>query len=156
VFVNDHLFGGPVSVTANSTVDIGVLPLGAGLSTIRLYAVHAANDPSGSQAWAPLQLTLHAAGTVGASASFLRQDTATQGNWKGVYGADGYAMAYASPEVAAPSYASVAVTGAEWFWGNPGGDPRALQLPGASGGRVAATWYSSGTFTFDVNLTDGQ
>src|SRR5262249_530476 len=33
-------------------------------------------------------------------------------------------------------------------------DARALQVPGD--GRVAATWYSTTSYTVDVNLTDGQ
>src|ERR1700686_520964 len=34
-------------------------------------------------------------------------------------------------------------------------DPRALQT-GSGAGRIASTWYGSGTFSFDVNLTDGN
>jgi hypothetical protein len=35
----------------------------------------------------------------------------------------------------------------------PNTDPRALQR-GVATGRIAACWYSSGSFSVDVNLTD--
>jgi len=42
-------------------------------------------------------------------------------------------------------------------WSNKTIDPRALQRPGTGSSRIAASWYStSGHFTVDINLTDGQ
>jgi hypothetical protein len=42
-----------------------------------------------------------------------------------------------------------------YTWASSTTDPRALQT-GTGTSRIASTWYLSGTFTFDVNLTDGN
>ncbi|MDQ3650902.1 MAG: hypothetical protein M3458_11645, partial [Acidobacteriota bacterium] len=42
-----------------------------------------------------------------------------------------------------------------WTWTASTGDARALQKA-AVNDRIAATWYSSTSFTIDVNLTDGR
>jgi len=42
-----------------------------------------------------------------------------------------------------------------YTWAPSTTDPRALQT-GSGADRIAATWYRSGTFSFDVNLTDGN
>jgi serine protease len=90
----------------------------------------------------------------GGSASFVGADSATQGSWQGVYGADGYNVIGAS--TAYPAYATVAASGQSSFtWAPSTTDPRALQQPG-SASRIAACWYASGSFTVDLNLTDGQ
>ena len=48
VFLNDKQVGGIINVSASSTIDLGNLPLPAGLNTISIYVVHGANDPSQS------------------------------------------------------------------------------------------------------------
>jgi len=93
-------------------------------------------------------------GGTKATASFIAADTATQGNWHGVYGADGYSVANESQSI--PSYASLAVKNQlNYTWASSTVDPRALQT-GNGSGRIAATWYGNSTFSFDVNLTDGN
>jgi len=42
-----------------------------------------------------------------------------------------------------------------YTWASSTVDPRALQT-GNGSGRIAATWYGNSTFSFDVNLTDGN
>ena len=87
-----------------------------------------------------------------ASASFVRADIATQGNWQGAYGSDGYSIANSAPSI--PSYAVLSVQNqSSWTWAAATSDARALQT---STGRIAATWYSAPSFTFDVNFTDGN
>ena len=55
-----------------------------------------------------------------------------------------------------PSYATVTPTGeGTTVWTSSTTDPRALENPGGSG-RIAATWYSSTSFSINVDLTDGQ
>ena len=91
-----------------------------------------------------------------ASATFVTADTNTQGNWIGAYGGDGYDLANSSP---APtngtlSYGSYALQSqAEWTYARSTSDKRALETD-TQGDRVAATWYSTGSFSFDVNFTD--
>jgi hypothetical protein len=87
--------------------------------------------------------------------AFVKLDTVTQGSWINVYGVDGYDFLGATTE-SVPSYAQVAVNGATTFtWSGATTDPRALQQPGGTG-RVAATWYAANSFSFDVNITDGN
>jgi hypothetical protein len=89
-----------------------------------------------------------------ATATAIGRDATTQGNWIGVYGAQGYAVANSGSSY--PSYAAVNWNGtpsATWS-ANPS-DPRALRKVGGSG-RIAAGWYASSSFTVNVNLLDGQ
>jgi Right handed beta helix region len=90
----------------------------------------------------------------GASAAFIRTDASTHGTWAGAYGADGAGIAGATNSY--PAYAQVAMGSASsWTWSYSTTDTRALQRPGP-GDRVAACWYSGGSFTIDINLTDGK
>ncbi len=67
---------------------------------------------------------------------------------------NGYDLIESPPNI--PSYALLNVNGAFIFtWGGSTSDARALEVPG-SGNRLAATWwYAGGSFSFDLNLTDG-
>ena len=92
--------------------------------------------------------------TITSSASFVSTDTGTQGNWHAVYGADGYSVASDSQSV--PGYVSFAIQNqANWTWAASTADARGLQT-GNGLGRLAAAWYNSPTFSFDVNITDGN
>ena len=87
--------------------------------------------------------------------SFITADSKTQGNWQGVYGADGYALANFTTQKT-PAYATFAVQNEQnWTWASNTSDPRGLEMPGASG-RIAAAWYQTSIFDFDVNVTDGN
>jgi hypothetical protein len=91
---------------------------------------------------------------LAATASFAGLDTTTRGNWHGVYGSDGYSVANDAQSI--PSYASFAVQNQQsWTWATGTVDPRALQTCDGSS-KLAATWYNSSKFNFDVNLTDGH
>src|SRR6266446_2704155 len=80
-----------------------------------------------------------------AAATFVAADTSTQGNWRGVYGADGYSVANDSQSI--PGYASLAVQDQlNYTWASTT-DARALQT-GSGTGRIAATWYGNSTFSF--------
>ena len=99
------------------------------------------------------------AGTA-AQATFVRTDTATQGNWKGVYGAGGYAIPNASPNQV-PSYAAFTPQNqANWTWASYATAVQDLQVPGSSPSttKQATCWYSGygDSFDFDVNVTDGN
>ena len=91
----------------------------------------------------------------GNQAAFAGIDTATQGNWEGVYGGDGYSIATGTPSL--PSYLNnFTVTGAGTYqWVTITTDPRAPQA-GVGTGRIAATWFSNTSFSYDVNITDGN
>ena len=97
---------------------------------------------------------------AGQTLQFLGVDSSTEGTWESVYGADGYNVISATTQYQSyPSYATVTPTGqTEYTWGTGLSDPRGLQEPGVSSpnNRIAAAWYSSTSFTIDLNLTDGN
>jgi len=150
-------FNGTVSFTASG------LPAGAtaSFSSTTLTVTTAASTPTGSY---PLTITAtsdslsHSTSvtlvvTVPAAATFVKTDDVTQGTWKSVYGANGYAIA--NNATSYPAYAQVTMSGqASYTWAGSTTDVRALQKAAASD-RIASAWYSGANFTLDVNLTDG-
>ena len=91
---------------------------------------------------------------VSTTATFVEQDTTTQGTWMGTYGSQGYEVIKGSTSL--PGYATVTPSGqSTWTWAGSTTDARALQTSGGAS-RIAACWYSALSFTVDVNLTDGQ
>jgi hypothetical protein len=97
-------------------------------------------------------LTVSPAST--ATASFVGTDTTTQGAWQAKYGATGYSIANTTYQVL-PSYATFTPTGTPYTWSSGSTDPRALAIPGGSEG-VASCWYNAASFSFNVNITDGN
>lgn len=92
--------------------------------------------------------------STAASASFAGSDTATRGNWKGTYGASGYSIIQDAQNL--PSWTSLEPAGkSDWIWRSSLSDPAALQKVN-SADRLAACWYNPASFTFDLNLSDGQ
>ena len=90
-----------------------------------------------------------------ASAAFVKTDTTTQGNWKGVYGIDGYGLA--NDGVSQPAYGSFSTTAWTYSWAPSTSDVRGLQKAGAgSTDRIAAQWGASSSCDMDCNLTDGN
>lgn len=74
-----------------------------------------------------------------------------QGNWAGLYGADGYWFANSTKQL--PAYAVVSTSGnSTWTWAPNTTDFRGL-LNGSN--RIAACWYGQ-SYSFDVNFTDGK
>ncbi len=107
-----------------------------------------------------LFLSLIAARTAAASAqaTFVRTDTKTQGNWKGVYGADGYVIPDENTNKV-PGYVVLTPENeADWIWTNNGTEVRDPQVPGTSAARQASCWYtsSSNSYDLDVNISDGN
>ena len=93
-----------------------------------------------------------AGAVVGPLVTFSGVDTATQGNWKSKYGADGYTVIDDSAK--SPTYATIAPSlAADYVWSNSTTDVRALQK-GSSTDRIASTWYSPSVFYVDLNITD--
>ncbi|WP_165071831.1 fibronectin type III domain-containing protein [Paludisphaera rhizosphaerae] len=112
-----------------------------------------------STGWAPSasgigSVQVYSASSLeGTSASFVRTDATTQGDWLGVYGGDGYKLA--GDDTDDPDYATVSIDdGVEHTWDpNPGSSTtRALQRADGSG-RVAATWFNTSEFAVVVDVT---
>jgi hypothetical protein len=90
---------------------------------------------------------------TGGTATFVKTDTTTQGNWQQAYGTKGYDIVGASSSL--PSYATVSPSGQHTYvWSKKTTNVSALTNP--AGGRIAAAWYSPSSFNVNVNLTDGQ
>ncbi|HEX6897484.1 MAG TPA: discoidin domain-containing protein, partial [Bryobacteraceae bacterium] len=99
------------------------------------------------------------------SALFLKQDTATQGNWIGHYGSSGYVVV--GDTSSNPSYVTpVAARETLLVWSGSSADSRALQKASNPADRIAAAWtYPSPggpcsdsvcNFTIDLNFTDAS
>jgi len=135
---------GGLPVATSFTTPAGLAP---GAYRLQVVANGIASDPMG--------FTLQAT----TSAAFVGSDAATQGNWKGLYGADGYSLSQDPAGPRPPAYAALAVgRNADYTWAAATADPRGLlkPAPGAAD-RLAACWYSgSAGFDADVRLTDGQ
>ncbi len=133
-----------------TTANAGSHPFTATLNTLGTQTIFVTDTVTPS-------ITGSASATVNqssASATLTKWDTSTEGNWQGVYGSQGYDIA--SGAVKSPSIATITPAGQTTYtWTTTSSDPRALQTP-LSSNRVAAVWYSSSSFTIDVNLTDGQ
>ncbi|WGJ15392.1 hypothetical protein QEV83_03670 [Methylocapsa sp. D3K7] len=90
------------------------------------------------------------------SASFVKVDASTVGNWIGHYGADGYNVSQ-DTTVKTPAYAQINLSGASnYVWSASPSGTAALQRPENPSGRIASTWYAPDSFFIDVNLTDGK
>jgi hypothetical protein len=90
------------------------------------------------------------------SATLLATDTTTQGNWTGIYGADGYSVI--GGDTSLPAYATFGIGGTQFYqWQAPGtSEARALQVQPGDTQHVEATDYSNTVETLDLNLTDGN
>jgi len=90
----------------------------------------------------------------GPSVSLIGADTKTQGNWQGVYGADGNYIINGLP-ASIPAYATFNVaSGTPYTWAANTSDPRALETgDGPGGSRIAATWYSATSVVFNLTVT---
>jgi hypothetical protein len=96
--------------------------------------------------------------SASATASFAGTDATTEGNWRSSYGGDGSVIAQDTSAVGSllPGYAQLGIAGASSYtWSTDSTDPRNLQNA-AGNGRIAGTWYTGGTESFDLDLTDGQ
>ncbi len=100
-----------------------------------------------------LLLLLRAASLHAATATYLTTDTTTHGDWKGVYGGDGFNVINDVENYA--SYATVSTTGAgNYTWSASTTDVRALRQAASTTDRIAAQWISNTSFTINLNLTD--
>ncbi len=89
------------------------------------------------------------------SATFVKTDTTTHGNWPGVYGSDGYIVV--ADSTLNPGYVSPAPAGqSQAAWTNSTSDIRALKKPSNPSDRIAGVWFSNSSFTVDLNITDGN
>ena len=89
------------------------------------------------------------------SSRFVKSDSATHGNWKGVYGSEGN-WVIGAPAASLPSYGTVTTTSPRWVWAAQTTSPIAPYLPGQTIARIAACWYSATQVGFDFTMNDAQ
>jgi len=127
---------------------------GSSAGTTYFYRVFAVNNTGAS---APSNEASASTGVVSnntsAAATFVSSDENTHGNWKGVYGNEGYNIIANS--VSYPGYVTVNPSGKDDYqWTDDSTETRALQKT-TDGSRIAACWYSAGSFNVDFNFIDG-
>jgi hypothetical protein len=88
------------------------------------------------------------------SATFVKLDATTQGNWLGKYGSEGYTVV--GDLTLNPGYVTPLPVGQSQFvWVSTTGDVRGLQKASNPSSRVAGTWYAN-SFTVDLNIIDSN
>jgi YVTN family beta-propeller protein len=133
---------------------------GNGIVSFAVNSNSSVNSQSGTLTIAGQTFTISQAGYAppppsGGSASFVKADTTTGGSWKGAYGADGYNIFNDSASY--PGYVSVTPSGnASYIWSSSSSDGRALQKGLSPTDRVAACWYSWGSFNIDLHFNDAN
>ena len=143
----------PASVTVASgatSVTFTVTAGGVSVSTpVTLTATYSGVN-------ATFGLTINpASAPASGTAAFVDQDSTTQGTWQGVYGADGYVVI--GDLTSNPSYVTPVASGeGQAVWPNSPTDIRALQEASNPANRIAGVWYSSTSFSVDLNVTDSN
>jgi hypothetical protein len=113
-----------------------------------IYALAAFNN-AGESSWSSPVTVVPASS---ASATFVRSDSTTGGNWKGTYGTQGYNIIQNAQSY--PANVNVAATGnANWTWNGNTSDP-AAPLRATDNTRLAACWYSGSGFDLQLWFQD--
>jgi hypothetical protein len=95
-----------------------------------------------------------AAELLGNSATYVRSDAATYGNWPGAYGKDGYLLPYST--AVQPGYGTATVLGTPWLDRDNSSSISAPQKPEDPTLRRDAHWYANPfPLSAEVNFTDG-
>ncbi len=87
-----------------------------------------------------------------ASATLVKLDTKTEGNWIGAYGSDGYDFAGGAESL--PSYAAVNIVGATIPFSAASNNPAAPENPSGTG-RTASEWGAQTALGVEITITDG-
>ncbi|HVK59626.1 MAG TPA: hypothetical protein VM735_12655, partial [Candidatus Kapabacteria bacterium] len=141
--------GGPYTLLATTAANAtNFVDTTAPATSTNIYAVAAVNA-AGESPWSN-PVTVLPPGSAGAT--FVRADTTTRGNWKGVFGSQGYNIIGNSQSY--PSVVSVVASGnSAWTWNNNTTDPAAL-LRASDNTRLAACWYSATQFEIQLSFSD--
>ena len=146
------------AVNWNMSPSVGTLTTGGlytapgTISTTQAVAITATSVADSTKA-ARAVVTLDPVTPTAGTATFVGVDATTQGNWRGVYGADGYNVV--NDTASYPGYVTVTPSGVIPFtWAASTTDARALEKASSSTGRLAATWYNDSSFLIDLAFKD--
>jgi hypothetical protein len=153
-YVDNNPVGPAITQGVNSTYsyNLDTTLLSNGTHSVKAVATDNLNQQTTSGAVSFAVSNVSAGGSN--AATFVKTDTSTKGNWKGVYGGAGEIIA--NDSTAPPAYAVVNVTGANLFTWTFTSDPRALLTAASTSNRIASVFYNAPGFTIDVNFTDGN
>jgi hypothetical protein len=141
------------NVTTTGANSASFTDSGLTAGTVYFYRISAVNSVGSSTA-VEASASTGTGAPVTASANFVSADAATQGTWKGKYGSEGASVM--GDSAALPGYVQVTPRGnSAWTWEYSTTDARAMQRINAND-RLASAWYLNGSFTVDLNFTDGQ
>ena len=134
---------------ASGLTNLNYVDTGLNAGQTYYYEVVAVNGNGGSFPSAEVSVAIPSA-----SVAFVRDDSTTQGNWKPLYGGDGYNVIGDSSGTSYPSYATV-TPGAHTsgVWASSTFAPNCLQKV-AGADRVAGVWYQT-TWSIAVDQTGG-
>ena len=88
------------------------------------------------------------------TATLVRQDATTNGDWIGTYGSQGYDVIGTPASI--PSYATITLTNQTTDMDDTSAIANAALEQPSGGGRYVGDWSSTSQFSVLVNLTDGQ
>ncbi len=151
-FLVDGIAIGSAVTSANSTFATTWTTNSVSNGTHTLTAV-ATDNLNQSTTSAGVSVSISNSGPPPASATFVKADTTTIGNWKGAYGGDGYVIPNDSTIL--PPYGTVTAPASPYTWLPTTNDPRALVKGVSLTDRIASTYVTASSMTFDINLTDG-
>jgi subtilase family serine protease len=144
----DTLVGAATSGSNGAwTLSLSSSGLSAGAYTF--YAV--ATDSLGLNSTAASTVVTVAASAN--SATYVRTDSTTLGNWKGVYGTQGEYIA--GDSLTDPSFATLTSNGYVYTWATSSTSTQNLQRDNSSG-RIGSMLYAPGQLQVGVDLTDGK
>ena len=155
ILVTGGTFSAAATTDSNGNYSLIGIPAGSPYSATASASGFVASTQNGIAVSADVTTSLNF--TIVASSNtavFVKTDTSTQGSWKGVYGANGYNVI--DDTVSYPGYVTVTPAGPlNYVWAGSTSDVRALQKALSSTDRLAATWYTYGSYTIDLNFNDG-
>ncbi|MEO5804163.1 MAG: glycoside hydrolase family 9 protein [Verrucomicrobiota bacterium] len=131
-----------------------VAPFILGNGTVKAFATKSGmTDSAIATAVFTIGSSTPAPTNLATKATFVKADTTTQGNWKGVYGSQGYNVVANSSSY--PADAQIIPAGKnDWIWAQSSSERRCLQKAGATTDRVATSWESTTSFTITINMPD--
>lgn len=142
---------GTATAGSNGVWSLSVNATGLSAGSYTYYGV--ATDNSGlTSTPVSTSVTVTQPVTSGNSAKYVRTDSTTHGNWKGVYGTQGEYVA--GDSYTAPSYASLTTNGSTYTWASNSTSAQYLQR--ASSGRIGSMLYATSQLQLGVTITDGQ